>query len=390
MNIFKAGLPRATPFETIQRQSFPYLVLSANTQPLSWVHGTLLTHRLKSTFIRITARGVNFYTRNDVSIDESAWEKVTCIPSDTALCLEDNPSAMLYFDTGEIDVPDDWNTLMQTRNIFLDKFPNGTSCSSDYTGRTLKIGDSRYELSLCDLLDNNLDILFQPHTNTLYWRVNAMQMWEYVGIAFIAVYLIACLSHNLVTLLTNSEKAQERKLMQLIVVSLVLLYCLVYVVWGVCHGSACAGTHLVTTSDLAVTAHLLTLGIIDTCFLFFYKTRVRMDHASNISLLTSCLLLLLVRVYDTMDTPYISVLSCFFGTRSVYKLLVVMNETSTQTERVMQMLDAFVFASLLGNGVWYANDTSIEAGIAQGQILLLASLAGLFLYTFKILNSKLE
>lgn len=323
-------------------------------------------------------------------LDESAWEKVTCIPSATALCAEDNPSAMLYFDTGEIDVPDDWNTLMQTRNIFLDRFPNGTSCSSDYTGRTLKIGDRQYELSLCDLLDNNLDILFRPHTNTLYWRINSMQMWEYMGVALVSVYLIACLSHNLVIMLTNSDRHRERKLMQLIIVSIVLVYCLLYVVWSVCHGSVCAGTHLVTTSDLAVTAHLLALSMVDTCFLLFYQASVKMDHASNISLLTSCLLLLLVRIYDTMDTPYISILSCFFGARSVYKLLVVMNEPSVRTERVMQILDAFVFASLLGNGVWYANDTSLKAGIAQGQILLLASLAGVFLYTFKILNVKDE
>jgi hypothetical protein len=391
--IFKESQKMSTPFETIQRQSAPYLVFGSNSEPLSWIHGTLLRLRLKSTFIRITARGLQYYTRNDFMIDDAAWDRVTCLPSATALCEEDSTARMLYFDTGEVDVPDDWALLMQTKNGFLERFPNGTSCSGSDTGRTLRICDVWYELSLCDLLDRNLDIILRPRDNTLYWRVNSMPTWEYFGIAFVAIYLIASLSHNLVHVLTDavvSEKERSRRsvtmTVQLVVVSVVLAYCLVYYVYSMFSCTDCAGTHILTTSDRVLTAHLLFIGIMDTFFLWQFRVHVTLNHAGNISLITSCLILLLVRVYETTDTPYLTVLCCFFGARSIYKLCSVITEHPSRMERVMLIFDAFVFSSLLGNGLWQNAENNSRAVFVQGQVLIISSIAGIFLFGYKTLK----
>lgn len=355
----------------------------------------MLRRRLESTFIRITARGVQHYTRSDFTIEKSAWHTVSCVPTATALCAENTQSQMLYFDSGEVDVPDDWGLLMETKNSFLERFPNGTSCKSTFTGRTLKIGDVRYELSLCDLLDSNIDIVLRPHENVLHWRVNSMSIPEYVGIALISVYLIASLSHNLVNILTHAavsedERAKRRVAMkvQLTIVSIVLAYCLVYFAYSFFSCTDCAGMHIITTSDQILSGHILTLSIVDTIFLWKYRHLLKPDHAGNISLLTSCLLLLLVRVYETTDTPYLSTLVCFFGTRSIYKILSVMHDTSSHVERVTQICDAYVFSSLLGNGIWYKAHDTLSAIIMQAQILLISSLAGVFLYTYKILKEE--
>ena len=382
------------PFEAVHRQSFPYLVVGSNTQPVSWSIGMLLRRVQESSFVRITARGIQFHTQHESNLqsgEASSWNVVKCIPSPSALCEENSFSHMLYFDTQQINVPDDWELLMKTSNSFLQRFPNGSSCNSDDTGRTLKIGDTQYELSLCDLFDQNLDIIFFPKHDTLLWRINAMHSWEYVLLAIVSVYLIACLSSNLVFLLTrnmDTDKHLVEMKLQLILVSCILAYSCIFLlyplVWEKC--TECFGLHLITTGDFVLTLHLILLGILDTVFLYFSIHDVKRDHAANISLLTSCMLLLLVRVYDTMDTPYLMTLSCFFGARSIYKLLVVMNETSSTSEHVMQLCDGYVFCSLLGNGIWYQQRTETLSSVAQGQVLILSFLAGLFLYVYRLVR----
>jgi hypothetical protein len=47
------------------------------------------------------------------------------------------------------------------------------TCSSASANRRLNVDDTRYEVSLCDLTDANLEFVFKPYENILYWRQRA-------------------------------------------------------------------------------------------------------------------------------------------------------------------------------------------------------------------------
>ena len=80
--------------------------------------------------------------------------------------------------------------------------------------------------------------------------------------------------------------------------------------------------------------------------------------ASSISLLTTSLLLITVRIHYTFDNPYIAVLTTIFGMRTFYKFFVF--NSHLILEHVLHTIDVFIFASLLGNGVMRTDSRNLR------------------------------
>jgi len=111
------------------------------------------------------------------------------------------------------------------------------------------------------------------------------------------------------------------------------------------------------------------------------------DLRSYISPLTVCLLLLLLRVYYTFDTPYTLPLSVLFGTRNWYKVLCVRvqkQRAPSAADQLLLCLDLFVFAALLSASIQQHAPSAVDGVCDQIVTLTLSTLMGtvLFVYSF--------
>ena len=85
---------------------------------------------------------------------------------------------MVFFPDSVVDVPYDFAQI--PANSVLDQFPNGSSCQRAQSRRELNPRDVQYEVSLCDLLDSNRDIILDCHTNQLHWRQDTTSVVEHL------------------------------------------------------------------------------------------------------------------------------------------------------------------------------------------------------------------
>lgn len=361
----------------MQDTAFPYLVFDADAGPLPWTHGSLLALRLGARFLRITPRGLHYSLHAPLAVDAAldAFHSVGCAPSSEALCEETGGSRMLYFSTGSVDLPDDWRTLFP--NDFVQRFPNGSSCSSDFTGRVIRTADRQYEVSLCDLLDSNLDIVLDTQARRLYWRVDSTWTLDYVFVAVLAVYLISAVSQNMVRAMTH-EPAPVAWLPRRLVENGVVLVVLGYTYWCVRH-SQCV---LLTHADAALCLHLGALSAAYWAMNVAAAVRKHPARAHDVTLFTMCLLLLLMRVYQTLDMPYLVALVFLFGSRFVFKLVSLLLAAWSRVDYGLLLAEAFVFASLLGNAVWVSQRHAEQAAALQTLVLVASWLTGVFMYLY--------
>jgi len=66
------------------------------------------------------------------------------------------------------------------------------------------MADQRYEVSLCDLLDSNLDVILLD--DTIAWRQDTTAVWIYIIISLFCIYLIRFISENIVANIHNETK----------------------------------------------------------------------------------------------------------------------------------------------------------------------------------------
>jgi len=140
------------PFLSIQDGTFPFICFGESSVAKSWAHGEIYNLRMASVMLRLTTRGMQFSSRERLDRDSlSAWHNTECDSNMQALCVESISG----------------NEMMNAMgSSYLDRFPHDTACNSSHTGRIRSLTDTTYDLSLCDLLDANLDIIFIDDVNT--------------------------------------------------------------------------------------------------------------------------------------------------------------------------------------------------------------------------------
>lgn len=322
-----------------------------------------------------------------LALDQSNFHVSRCTPSSTALCQE-SVSDMLYFSTGVVDLPDDWHSLRE--NDFVRHFQNGSSCSSEYTGRVIKVDDEQYEVSLCDLLDSNMDIVWDSTEQLIYWRTDKTWTVDYIAVAVLAVYLISVVSQNMVHSMTHDPVSPGFKWLPRPYIENIIMWVVLVYTWLSMNPTRSV---LVTHTDAAVFVHLNILSVVYlvtnaislyTCHeTEFRKAEFRNKH--RVSLFTMGLLLLLLRVYQTTDMPYLIALVFLFGSRFVYKVIHILVAFSSWTllEYALVVGEALVFASLLG-AVSAAYVFTTQATAMQVLILVACWMTGIFMYLYGV------
>jgi len=155
------------PFMNIKTDTYPFLVFGESTHLMLWSHGTIFSLRMKSTYLRITRRGLQ-YSMNELlpQMPSAIWKSARCLPSMDGLCaMSEQAGSMLWFLFMQVDILDNFQLI--PRNEYTDQFSNRSACTSSSTARSLLMHNTRYEVSLCDLLDSNLDVVYMRFLHIL-------------------------------------------------------------------------------------------------------------------------------------------------------------------------------------------------------------------------------
>ena len=395
------------PFVSVRDDLHPHLVLDSNTNPIPWETGKLYEIGLASRYLRITARGLQYASfqhhddaDNAFRAPTTPWKSAPCNRTQGAMCQEGTPAfRMLYFSTGVVDLPDDmdvFKTGLQTEYV---NWMMTHTCTNPKSGRAIVPADTTYELSLCDLLDNNLDIVLDLRKSIVYWRNDVTQTWVYILISVLAVWLVSSLAENVRKILMgvntapSVQKAQGNRWETLKRLSslynLMLLVCSIFVTYDLALGNV--SKHIVHHADwnlyivvFAFTAFSLFIPI---AFLFNARSPSSdQQMVRGISLITGFLLLLSIRIHYTFDNPYTWTLVTIFGIRSWQKLLVcmVMNQSSEQNDKmypnqplpwlklILHIIDAYVFILLISLAIQPSSDQAVEGELTVFHILFIS------------------
>ena len=253
------------PFMTINNNKFPFLIFGEADSPMPWHHGTIYSLRLRSTFLRFTQRGMQYsQSQAPPMMNAGLWRSASCRPTHDGLCALANTSgSMVWFPTTTVDIPDDFSII--PGNPYLDAFQNGSACTSAHTGRAVKMFDERYEVSLCDLLDSSLDVVFDygcapdgpcSGEGTVYWRRDTTSVWVYGVISVLCIYLTSCVSDNIVSMVHNTHGARHGSQMYSVYATIALIVYLLFV--------QDTSELLLTKEDQDLVAHLFAYVLVQT------------------------------------------------------------------------------------------------------------------------------
>lgn len=338
-------------------------MLSDEGRVLPWNYGHLFTLRLSANFVRVSPRGVQFSSMATLSLQVAGgnWTRQSCEPTSNALCRE-GPGLVLFPDT-VVDVPYDYSQIWPSK--FMERFPTG-ACKAGDSGRAIAPADRQYEVSLCDLMQANLDVILDTTSDTLFWRVDSTSWLEYVGVSIVSVYLISCLSSNVIKL------ARDEAFVLSWAELAVLVGTIVYVIIQL--ASPAGGLQaLVTDNDKVLATWLLAYLIVETTVVAtpLWSMLCLPDMASDrpvsgVSLYTAAVMLLTMRVHYTFDNPYTGVLAILFGTRSFVKLF-----TGTHWLLLLVVaVDFATFCAVLALGVGPASTDEFEGYLAQATVVV--------------------
>ena len=301
---------------------------------------------------------------------------VTCTPTPHALCREG--VGLVYFPDDFVDMPYDLSII--PKNSVLEHFPTGT-CHG-FSGRRLAVGDTQYEVSLCDLLTANMDILLDTLRDELRWRVDNTNVAEYIFVSVASVYFMSCISANVVRF--SGHAGFKITLIELWILFIALLY-IALNMFCEAFGSWFGGLrYLLTSEDATLAALLWGYVVCESCVVASPVLRRVVSpcresgHASvvsGVSVYTALIMLLTLRVHYTFDNPYIHVLVVMFGTRTFRKASSVCKlDLASPFHTLVIVLDVVCFCAQLALAVGPAADDLFEAVLSQVTVVTISML----------------
>lgn len=367
------------PFTSIQDKRMPHIVLEDQQQALAWHYGPHFSSRLATGYTRLTKLGLlfgNMDATTRLSQRLHAWPSEACVPCREALCeqFDDHGvSNMLFFPQGVVDLPQSFERVH--RNSFTDRFPDGSSCTSARSGRVFQTDDTRYEVSLCDLIDAGVDFVYDHKGQRMYWREDTTSLSTLVFVCVLGIYIVSCIAQNIKHVLSNS--AIEGMWTQHVLLVLTVAFVSVEVLFND------LDSRILTDSDVRLFFVLYVYCVAEAVLQKYIAFEAR--HRSFVSPLTACLLLLAARIHYSFDTPYTVMLVVVFGVRNWYKFLATQCEPTSRRESVLFCLDLGVYVSMLTLGVRHNAASQIEGAANEVVIFSLSTLLGTLLYIYSFI-----
>ena len=349
------------PFLTIREDTVPYVTFDGETTKAVYDHARVYVELLRSNYVRVTQRGVQFgiaeKLREVFSIASPLTHSVACARHPHALC--ETSDGVLVLPTGAVDFPG-----QPLPSKYLASFDGRSPCTSRFTGRVYNGTDTRYELSLCDVTDGRVDLIFDLNTQTLHWRQDTMTIFEFIVLAIAAVYLMSCTSVNIVRFV-HRQKYRVNKY-TLAAAGLVVFYCAVSLSSGNLRFVATAGDMFLMFVLCGFVLLEIVLQVTSATKDSHEEDSTGVGYVGGVSINIACLLLLTLPVHYSFDNPYTPVLTVLFGVRSWTRTVTVLQQCS-RMNLLLLTGDLLTFAAVLQVGIGHTAHDASEAAAEQVQ-----------------------
>lgn len=382
------------PFISINGNLFPH-IYQGNTK-IEWNSGPMYEVQISCSTIKINRNRVQWFEYGTFH-PSSLWRRMPCEPVRGALCriTQDSPPAsVLVFPTTTVNVPVDIDQLDLPREFsrfLLDKA--SLRCNRPTANRVLSFTHNSYEISMCDLVDGNLEIVLQPDSNLLFIRQRGTETWAAVVLSVLSLYLFIKTCEHFIKLVHGQRPSFAHG-------SITLPFFVAFFSIG----------KLVFTDSLLIMEEEIVLQIVCSIYtllhtgmhIFRHLHRVGVDEkewssdnnffsttgAAAVGPLIATQVLLSLELNQTIDTPFLNIYVSLFGLRNFLKFLNLVNlhyqqQISMQAKLLKTfeaLADTFVFACLIGIGVQLVADTSEQYTTDVTGLCMISILAGTLLH----------
>jgi hypothetical protein len=370
------------PAFNVQYSKRPFLTLQGIDAALPWEEGSLLTYRMKSNAMQLSATSLQYYSGDALRALET-WNVFNCTPTARALCASGDTSVTLM-GTAPVIVPLDLSGPMAASQ-FLRAF-GGSVCNAADTKRLLGQSDV-YTVSMCDLSERMLRFVVRD-TETgmlVYWKAESTLAVENVILALVTLYASVNIANNTIYLITAAGAQQAFPSAGALHV--LVLMALSFALFVVCQRHA----------DFYVSSHDYSLYVVLATFLFLEvsllcaklsqtsrklgKLQPRFHFGYNINMSTVILLLATLRLHSTFATPFFGVLFAIFGIRSACKLIQQLDDQCRMqhswVNALSVLVDLSVWSCLLVYGLAVADDVYAQLEVAV--YVMVGLMLGLFM-----------
>jgi hypothetical protein len=385
------------PFVQLNGNAFPNLYY--DNSKIEWNSGAMYAVQFSAPVVKINRDRVQWYGYGTFH-PSRLWRHMPCEPVRGALCSivqESPPASVLVFPSGAVDVPLNVDQLVLPRD-FLGFMQNTGRliCSQSTSNRMLSFSDNRYEISMCDLVDENFEFVLTPDTNLLYVRRRVVHLWVVLVLSALSLYLFIktcehfvelvhgrrpCFAHGSITLpfavalfslgklaLTDSTLILQEEITLQVVCG----------VYTLAHTGLHLWRHL---------RHAQEAGATDESF---FSSR----GAAAVGPLIAAQVLLSLELNQSIDTPFLSIYVCLFGLRNFLKFLNLLNLHFQQASDLQNKLfktlevfaDTFVFACLIGIGVQIAVESREQYAADVVGLCVVSILAGTLLHQITLMH----
>lgn len=265
----------------------------SNGNKVQWTSGPDAFALAKSSCVRLNERGIQLYP-DHWNIRDITWQRIPCTVKENALCASPFGNVLSETETPSI-------------NPILKTFPfTDCSCTQEYTNQIINYTSDRYDISVCNVMNQGGDLVY--YQNTLYMQNTGMAWWEYMLLCVLCIYSIRTFSN----IITNDPHINNNKSFLYIIISItcILVICI--------HN----GTHMyISYEDLISYWYLVCYLLFDLTVFFISHFYTKLPWFPSYNIIISSFVLISIRLYNSINTPYAPFLLWAICTRFFIKLL---------------------------------------------------------------------
>ena len=397
------------PFLPIRSDLFPNLYDSVSNHKIEWNYGNMYSVQISAPIIKINKDRIQWYEYGTFH-PSRLWSTMQCEPTRDAFCSiiqeSPHPASVLVFPSGTVDVPVDLEQLRFPREFstFIASNNGSLQCNSRTSNRMLSYTDNRYELSMCDLVDGNLEFVLEPDKNLLYIRQRHTNVLSMVVLSILSLYMFVRTCEHFIKL-THGRRPRFAHgsitlpfLVALFSLSKLILTPSVLILKEeiTLQTVLCCYTLIHTASHLL--PRLKTAGgVVEACGVhdiqedggFFSET-----GAAAVGPLIAAQTILSLELNETIDTPFLSMFVALFGLRNFLKFLNLVRlhyrqypacKTQTIRKTIESIADTFIFACLVSIGMKVAAESREQYASNVMVVLMISILAGTLMHSITLL-----
>lgn len=422
------------PEISISDKIFPNMHTSDGFTKLRWNSGLMYAVQLTASFIRVDSNSIQWHFYGSFHTS-SLWTPLTCTPARDAFCeLKQDNASVLLFPSETVDMPVDARDL-----VFPPDFKRfwessgGLLCNSKTSRRQLSYADTRYEISMCDLVDSDLEVVLVPLSNVLYVRKHRQDILLLVALSALSLYLFVKTCEHFVAIAHGTRLGFRHShvtvpfvialvvAVKMVVAESVLViveettvqamlcaYTLVYA--GVClwqHRSAAADTtggkkgaeHSekgAARGDMAASAEsgeknagVERGGKDKSAQADFFSA----EGGTAIGLLIAAQVLLSIEMNETIDSPFLQIYIVLFGLRNFLKFLNLVRLHYAMYQGLVRfkktaeaIVDLIVFAVLIEVALNISAENTEDYMLSAASLLLTSVVCGALTHAITTLH----